>query len=401
MLSHKFMDLFLFIFFLLTMLAGPLFGIPVKPGITIYLHDIAIVLFAMYTTTKYWNKIRFPNNISLCLLFVSTAILSLVFQIGRLDGFALFVSSLYIVRYAAYITLPVFLLTCPLHAREIRFGLLSLGIGFAGLGLVQYVLYPDLRNLAYLGWDPHFNRVFSTFLDPNFAGIMFTLTILLGFVYVLGSTKRTWWHIVSLCVLIAALLLTFSRSSYLALILGISIIGIRMQRKKIVLALLVVCAFAIIVFPKQNWEGQKLFRTVSASARVGNWVYGWNLFVQKPVFGWGFDALRYVGCPYQCPEAGGVLSHASAGLDNSFLFVLASSGIAGFMAYIWFLYSFFHVQSAHLKKMEKEHMHTLFIASLSAVGVHSFFINSQFYPWVILWMWALYASEVKASTEYR
>ena len=43
------------------------------------------------------------------------------------------------------------------------------------LGFIQLMFYPALRNLYYLGWDEHLYRMFSTFLDPNFAGAFFVL----------------------------------------------------------------------------------------------------------------------------------------------------------------------------------------------------------------------------------
>jgi len=51
-------------------------------------------------------------------------------------------------------------------------------------GFIQLVIYPDLKKLAEFGFDPHINRLVSTWLDPNFIGgfFAFIICILLGII---------------------------------------------------------------------------------------------------------------------------------------------------------------------------------------------------------------------------
>ena len=53
--------------------------------------------------------------------------------------------------------------------------IIFIGIFIVGLGFIQFLFYQSLRNLFYLGWDEHLYRMFSIFLDPNFAGAFFVL----------------------------------------------------------------------------------------------------------------------------------------------------------------------------------------------------------------------------------
>ena len=55
-------------------------------------------------------------------------------------------------------------------------------------------VYPDLRNLWYLGWDPHYYRVFATLLDPNYVGILLVLTIFVWiYIWVNNKKLRIWF----------------------------------------------------------------------------------------------------------------------------------------------------------------------------------------------------------------
>ena len=100
-----------------------------------------------------------------------------------------------------------------------------------------------------------------------------------------------------------------------------------------------------------------------------------KIIKEKPILGVGFNTLRY----YQknLPE-----NQAGAGLDNSWLFVLATSGALGFLGYLG-------IWGKALNKFKNP----LVVSSLFALFVHAFFVNSLFYPWVMAWMWILLAME--------
>lgn len=342
------MERFLYYTFLGSLLLGTVGSVEIYPSVRMYAHDIVLLLY-LIATYKSW---KLPVISKQFFIFVGIGLLSLLFQINRLGLYELFISSLYIVRYVFYF------FVASIHIKSSK-ALYMYGVLFAGIGLLQYLLYPDLRNLSYLGWDPHYKRLFSTLLDPNFAGILLALTALFGI------SKKYYWSAGFVCF---AILLTFSRSSYLAFAVGM--IFLLLKEKKVLYWILGVFAIVLLLFPKQDWEGQKLFRTTSILARLGNAQYGASLFTQKPLFGWGFNTLRYINNDSE--------SHSSAGLDNSYIFVLATTGLVGFVAYVLFI-----------SKLWKSNTSKLFRASLVAIGIHSLFVNSQFYPWVLLWIWML------------
>jgi O-antigen ligase len=303
------------------------------------------------------------------ILFPAACLLSLVANISRFPLSELLTGSLYLVRWIFYAML--FFSITKKNYRVWLKGLYVVGIGFGILGLLQFFLYPNLRNLSYLGWDPHQYRLFSTLLDPNFMGIIFVFTLLLG--YSLLNKKNKVWIIAGEIIAFISLLLTYSRSSYVGLGVAIVVIAILRKQWKFFGGLV---AFVVLTIGLSFISGNtvKLTRETSSLARITNWQESIVLIEKAPGFGYGFDTLRYLH-----PSNSVVPSKAAAGLDSSILFVLATTGIIGLAAY---LYLWIAVLLAGKKSV-------VFLASSAALLVHSVFLNSLFYPWVMIWMWIL------------
>jgi len=139
-------------------------------------------------------------------------------------------------------------------------------------------------------------------------------------------------------------------------------------------------------------ENTNFFRTASSSARLESINYSIEIFKSSPVYGIGFNAYRY--SLYQHGFISGKLwevSHGGSAPDNSFLFVLATTGVMGFAGFLYLLYSMFKQVPGQIISNKKEIMPAVFIASLSGVLVSSLFINSFFYPFILVWIWLLAA----------
>lgn len=365
------------ILFLASLLLGQIGGIPIYGGAVIYVHDIILGLLLIEGFVQYAIRSKFkkPKLTVPILLFVSAAILSLLTNSGKFQIPELEVSAMYLVRWIFYATLYVLVLQMYTKIERWLYGLFATGIGLGVLGLAQYFLYPNLRNLSYLGWDPHYYRLFSTFLDPNFAGIYLVLTILLG-IYLWQYRKIRVWVVLGELISVASLLLTYSRSSYLAL--GLAVIVWAVLKKQWVFLLGLLGFVALIFVLPQTWGNTlSLMRPDSTFARVGNWEESLTLIAKAPVFGNGFDTLRYI----RILPAGDFYSKAAAGLDSSILFVLATTGIVGLAAFGYLVFS--------MIKGVRGKISVLYSVSFIALGVHSLFVNSAFYPWVMIWFWIL------------
>jgi hypothetical protein len=306
----------------------------------LYLHDAVLVLLLMFN----YKKLKIYRPV---LWFVIAGLVSLA-----VNGFPL-IASLYLLRFFSY----SLLLNLKIKPKY----LLWLSSGIATLGLLQYIFLPDTRFLASLNWDDHYYRLISTLFDPNFTGII----LVLGLILTLFKFPRVWWLYL---IQVPALLLTYSRSSYLALFAaGFYLAVVKKKMKFFLLGFGILCLM-LLALPRPGGEGVKLERLFSVTSRLDNYQEGIKLWLKHPVFGLGFNNLRAVRAD--------LISHAAGGLDSSLLFVLATTGIIGLAAY-------FNL----LKCLWEKNL--LLRVSLVALLVHSLFVNSLFYPWVMIWLWSI------------
>ncbi|OGE10812.1 hypothetical protein A3A60_02400 [Candidatus Curtissbacteria bacterium RIFCSPLOWO2_01_FULL_42_26] len=242
------------------------------------------------------------------------------------------------------------------------------------------MILPDLSFLAIYGWDPHNTRVASTLLDPNFSGGL--ITIFFSISLCMFIFKKGFIYIFLASIFFAAIILTFSRSSYLALLSTTSIIGLVKSPKALIVAMLVfTISFAAIPQVRNRVIGAFTLDE-TAAARIESWQRGWEIFSNNPVFGVGFNTYRFAQQSYgnfnfDSPEGG----HSGAGSDSSILLVAATSGIFGFILYLALLFSLFEI---HFKNIRKNYINLAAVAALSGLIIHSQFVNSLFFPQIML-----------------
>ncbi len=254
---------------LCSMLIGVLGGIPLGTGVFIYVHDIVLIAGLLYGSISLRSQkhIPIPRLLKPILLFTAVGFLSLLVNATSFPLPDLMRSSLYLIRWVLYACLYVLIVAQKIPARIMLLRLFQFGCAFAILGILQFLLYPNLRFLLYLGWDPHYYRLFSTLLDPNFAGIMLVFTTLLGY-YLFkkeGNITLVFWIVFLIC----CVYLTYSRSSYLALITGAFMLGLLQKQWKIMLAILffIVC---ILFIPRPGGNTLSLLREDSTFSRISN-----------------------------------------------------------------------------------------------------------------------------------
>ena len=323
------------------------------PNLPIYLHDL-VILFLIILNFKF---LKLPRP---TVWFLLSAGLSLIMALFKLPFTQVLISALYLVRWLAYACL------LPIY-QYLKFDLKPLlkylCLALAVLGILQYLFIPDTRFLASLNWDDHYYRLISTIFDPNFLGLIFVLGLILFNLQILPSL-----------ILLMALLFTYSRSSYLSLVVVILALAIIKNKFKYLFLILI---FMLLPFlPRSGGEGVRLERVFSLNQRFANYREGLQLIKLSPVFGLGFNTMRYYRNDFASLAESRRVSHAAAGLDSSLLFVLATTGIIGLLTYLNLLKSLW--QTSLLVKL-----------SLSAVLVHSLFQNSFFYPLIMIWLWSI------------
>ena len=370
----------------LGLIGGQLTSLPLFANARITLLDISVLIVLLYGAYQSRKKRFIPPHWAPILSFAAVALISLAATWGHVPTYVVGGGLLYVFRWIVYAALYWVSASAVIPAASWFALLIGSSVAIGLIGMLQYVWYPDLRNLYYLGWDPHYQRLFSTLLDPNFTGILLGMAAIM-LLSVMGKGKSSAWKLAGLSVTVVSLILTYSRSSIAAFAVGLVVLGIVTKRTMLIIGVTVLLVIGLVLAPRTG-EGQNLFRTVSSYARLGNAERGLSLIREKPVMGHGFNILRFIAAERSWIDERTAPSRAGNGLDASLLFVGATTGIVGIAVYGWLLVSFIRLGLSGIKA--KPAVRTVaagYLASCAALLVHSLFINSLFYPWVLVWMW--------------
>lgn len=376
---------FLFYFLLLIFPLGQLTRLPLNRGeINIYLHDLVIVLILLFWWLKKKikkEKISWPKLTQPILAFFITALFGLILTLPYFKTQEILIASLYLFRWIAYSSIYFVLYDYQKNNKIIINNQLLIisGVMAVILGLLQYFFLPDIRPLTQFGWDPHYYRIVGAYLDPGYTGLIYALTLILLVLKVWDCQKKKSKKIALTIVgfvVYLALALTYARSAYLAYLAAMTVIACYKKSVKFFFSFLVLGVITIFLLPRPGGEGVKLERQSTIWARINNYQQTIKITLKKPVFGWGFNTYRYT------QRKLGILNndnwqetHSGAGADSSLLFIFATTGVVGFMSYLWLL----------LRILKKKSV--IVFATTIAILIHSFFNNSLFYGWIMIWWW--------------
>jgi hypothetical protein len=243
--------------------------------------------------------------------------------------------------------------------------------------LVQYFLYPNLGNLAYLGWDPHLDRLVGLFFDPPITVSVFAL---LGIFAYLSIQKSIIKYSLFLIFFILSIL-TYSRGGIIAL--GVVMLFYFLNRVSPILrwgtGVVLIVASAIFLFmPQSSNESLNLKRTTSIFTRLNDYKKAVTVWQKNPIIGIGYNHIRY-----EKDKLSEELitekynpSHASASFHSSFLIILATGGVIGLVLFINYI-----VQLARVNEFAMYAILFLVVISL--------FDNVLLHPIILLLMSAL------------
>lgn len=338
------------------------------------------------------TKKRYPIPLSLYFLgaFLVWACISLVLGSPVLTGRELLSASLYLIRFMLMCgTLLVTFLLFPTakHQRPIITAFIIAGLMLTLLGYVQLVLFPNFAFMATLGWDPHIGRVLSTFFDPNFFGMFLVVlfSVLLSRVLYEANLKQRTLLLGLLAIVLGAIFLTFSRSSYLALMVSVFLI-IAMRNWRLVLLV------GLIVLAMGSMNERVRTRVVgafkvdaTAKQRIESWKGTLRIINDNPVTGVGYNAFgptqeRYGLTPNQ-------KIRSSQGSDSSLLLVAATTGYIGLAIYLLFGLTLLYELLLAYRVAKDPHVQSIALASLGilpAYVIHSQFVNGLFYPLLLI-----------------
>jgi len=393
----------LFYLLLITIPLGQLGRLPVAgENVNLYLPDalIPLIIFAwLGYALGIRKKLELPPLANFIFLFAFIALISLI-NGKRFIGMGEFVvSAMYLVRWVLYAGLyfVVYDLMGGLKGlKGVKTKTTNLlifsGVVLALAGFVQLVVLPDFTTLdPSLGWDPHKNRLASTFFDPNFSGAYLVLTLVLLFSEVLYKGVKGLKGVklgTGAALVFVALILTFSRSAWLVFAVSMGVMGVLKSKKLLVVALAAFLAAYALVPRVQTRVAGGVDPDDSARARITSWKDTFEIVRDKPLMGVGFNTFRYAQERYGLFDFKDPLGgRAGAGADSSLLLVLATTGAVGLVAFL--LMGFKALWPVWLDFSNPTSLAVL--AGFAGLLAGSNFINSLFYPWIMIWMWVMLA----------
>lgn len=370
--------LFLFLAF------GVVISFSFQNGVRLYPYDLPVLIISPISVLYLWRLRRKLADVKYLLLFLLTGFLGLFFFLSSVTE--LLDSLAYLVRIALYLLLAVpILFFSKTEIKKVSKVIVLSGLLFVLLGFMQYVFYNDLANLYYLGWDRHLYRFFSTFLDPNFAGIYVVLLFVTTLLYIqmYGPKKKAKWMLLVVCLYVSAIFLTYSRTTYIMFLVTISLY-ISFFNKKLVAVFLILFFTALILLPKNfGGEGVNLLRTSSIFARLEASEVAYTIFIKNPVLGVGFNAFKFAQLREGVLPLQQINSHAASGVPNSYLLTLATTGVVGFFFLARFI---FHILKSLLHDVKENIFARGAFSILIGILVASLFENALFYSPILIFL---------------
>lgn len=277
---------------------------------------------------------------------------------------------------------------------------------FPLLPLSKFLVISDIsaKGAGILYWK--YPRLTSTFLEPNYFGMFLVAVILISLCLLTSKAtkKRFLSHYLLLIIIILSSLLlafTLSLSAFSGLLIGLSILLIKGEKKKIgKYLILILFALFIINYAFTFFFDMNIYKNVSGriTLKMPSYPDLWGrkmffkssiaAFRDNPLLGVGFGTLTlYTGI--DIPSA-----------HNSFLTFLAEEGLIGFSLLIAFLIYVF--RKIYKKQLYFQQVNSYMMSSIGIGLLSSFlalFISNQFYDamfsfdssWVLIAIFTSYA----------
>lgn len=383
--------------------------------VNIYLHDFFVFFFSFFSSFYFLirkKSLVIPKAFFPIFMFLFIAFVSLINALRWLDFSLWFQSSLYFFRYLLYLSVFFFVYNFfknlsveekRVYFRRTIFWLAFSGVILALFGFIQLTVFPDFSKFdPSLGWDPHKNRLASTFFDPNFTGGYLVSRLLLP--SLLGGG---FLGVLSIILVLLAIFFTFSRSAWgmllVTLIAKEAYALIKLKKNKmlvnLLLKILIIPIFAFSIYRFVPAVQTRLSGITdpadSARFRLTSWKNALTIARDNFWLGVGFNTYRFAQEKYGFFESNLPLGgHSGSGSDSSLLLVLATSGVLGLLSFLGF-YLLLLFDAWRNRTL----LGSVVFASTLGILAQSVFVNSLFYSPILISWWILlgvyFASEQK------
>lgn len=377
----------------------PVFAVNVK-DVPILFNDFLIVaILGALTIAALRNRSLVLDGPAMFgFVFAGVGAFSAMLAVPRfgLTAFEFLVSIAYLFRWLAYfgVYLAAINFLRPADISAVWRTLEGVILVFAAFGIVQSLFLPGFAQIVFpdQNWDVQGHRLVSTFLDPNFAGEFIVIGLLVMIARMaFGVECRLWKPL----LLFAALVLTISRSSLLGFVAGGVVIALvrghsrRVLGLSILMGLLTLPFLPLIIrfamdFGRFSVEG-------SAAVRIVSWLRALEVFADNPILGIGFNTYGFVQGTYGwLPGSGSDFT-----LDGGLLFVAVMTGLVGVALYsamiLLVLIRCYHIWKDPSRTGEDRGLALGVVAATISLVVHSIFLNSLLYTFLMEVLWVLWA----------
>ncbi|MBP7774592.1 O-antigen ligase family protein [Candidatus Woesebacteria bacterium] len=333
-----------------------------------YPHDLVLLIWLAYAAvfTPYFkrlHKISFAGWLKVALIWTGIG------MIGALIRTHSGIPFLYVLRLIIYI-LGSWSLTQVLPQSRLKTSLVTLGLVYQVVSFGLYLISPDMRFLWVYGWDDHYYRLIGTIFDPGFTGMLAILTLLT--LWSLPHRSKIWQAAISL-FLLTCIILTYSRASYLALIVALICMALQYKKRAVTQFILggIVCLVLFWLAPKPGGDGVEITRLTSITARLQTIQHSiTSLTPSTALLGTGlFSRFSQENNP-QMPTTTAYFP------DNIIILLLVQTGFPGLV--LWSLCAM-----QYLKKLWKKR--PLQFSAAAALFMHAQFNNTLLQPFVLLY----------------
>jgi len=315
----------------------PVFAVGVKEA-PLLLNDVVVAVLvgcgALIALRRRSLRLEAVGMLGVSFAAIGLAAAALAVPRFELSWTEFLISTAYLLRWVLYFGIYLVLVEL-LRAGDARIVVRVLErvvLAFALFGIFQALFLPGFAQMVHPGeWDIQGHRLVSTFLDPNFAGMFILVGLFLQCGRLAFGDRLPLWQP---AILLFALVLTLSRSSFVGLIVGITVLmavrGNSRAFAKYALGsgLLLIAATPLLLefaagFGRFSLDG-------SAAVRFISWARAATIFLDNPVLGIGFNTYGFVQDAYGYGAAIG----SDFALDGGLLFVLVMTGVVGFAFYV-------------------------------------------------------------------
>jgi hypothetical protein len=338
----------------------------------------------------------------LMVAFATVGFVSALWAVPRfgLSGLALLVSLAYLVRWFVYflVYLVVINIVRGDDVMAVWRSLEAMMLVFAVFGIIQSIFIPHFAQVVYpesrvfVDWDEQGHRLVSTMLEPNIAGSMIMLMLLVNVAQLSAGERVAVWKPL---IFFAALVASLSRSSFLGLAVGLTVIvavrGVsrRMLRFGAVVGVAFLAALPRLVDYAMRFNKLSV-SDASAMSRVINWLRALEVWADNPILGIGFNTFGFVVERY-----GGIRAGAgSYSSDGGLLFIAVMTGVVGLALYVAMLVYVFRSCRRVWRDAElPASWRALAVgvgAGVPAILAHATFVNSILTPFVMEMLWVLW-----------